>query len=88
MIFLFFIEKSANRELKEDVDRATGRMAKSMAKLELIEKKIAYSDLFMQSKVSYWETRIYVKRDSGLADDGRLMQMTFISQSHDIIYTL
>lgn len=43
-------EKSTNREMKVDIDRATGRMTKNLAKLELIEKKIAYSDLFMQAK--------------------------------------
>lgn len=49
-------EKSSNREMREDVERATGRLAKNLAKLELLEKKIAYSDLFMQAKdVKCWK---------------------------------
>ena len=37
--------------MREDMERATGRLAKNLAKLELLEKKISYSDLFIQAKV-------------------------------------
>lgn len=43
-------EKTTNREMRDDVERATKRIANNLAKLELVEKKITYSDLFMQSK--------------------------------------
>jgi len=49
-------EKSTNREMREDMERATGRLAKNLSRLELLEKKIAYSDLFMQAKdVKCWK---------------------------------
>ena len=48
--------------MREDMERATGRLAKNLSRLELLEKKIAYSDLFMQAKV---------RRDNKWFDDER-----------------
>lgn len=49
-------EKSSNREMREIVETSSKRLAKNLGRLELLEKKIAYSDFFIQAKdVKCWK---------------------------------